>query len=142
MLKQISVFIENKRGRLTDVVELLGGGGINIRAMSLADTTDFGVLRLIVNDPPKARDILKEAIYTVKITDVLAVEIPDEAGSLASVLRIIRDSDITIQYMYAFLGNRDKGALVILKCDDAQKAVQLLEQHQITVVDAETVYQL
>ncbi len=142
MLKQLSVFIENKRGRLTDVVELLGEGGINIRAMSLADTTDFGVLRLIVNDPPKARDILKDAKYTVKITDVLAVEIPDEAGSLAGVLRIIRDSDIIIQYMYAFLGNRDNGALVILKCDDAQKAVQLLEQNQITVVDAETVYQL
>ena len=102
MLKQVSVFIENKRGRLTDVVQQLGNGGINIRAMSLADTADYGILRLIVSDPQKAAELLKEKQYTVKITDVLAIEIPDEPGALAEALRVIRDSEFTVEYMYAF----------------------------------------
>lgn len=140
MLKQVSVFIENKRGRLTDVVEQLGKAGINIRAMSLADTTDYGILRLIVSDPEQAAVLLKEKQYAVKLTEVLAVEIPDEPGALVEVLRIIRDSEITVEYMYAFLGNREKGATVIFKCDDAAKATTLLQENQIAVVAEDAVY--
>lgn len=142
MLKQLSVFVENKCGRLTGIVELLGNGGINIRAMSLADTADYGILRLIVNDPQKAADLLKKEQYTMKITEVLAIEIPDEAGALANVLRMIRDAEITIEYMYAFLGKQKQGALVTLKCDDTEKAAALLKQNHVTVVDPETVYGL
>lgn len=142
MLKQVSVFIENKRGRLTDVVQQLGNGGINIRAMSLADTADYGILRLIVSDPQKAAELLKEKQYTVKITDVLAIEIPDEPGALAEALRVIRDSEFTVEYMYAFLGNREQGAMVTFKCDDTEKVAELLKQNNVTVVDEEMVYEL
>ncbi len=142
MLKQLSIFVENKCGRLTDIVELLGKGGINIRAMSLADTADYGILRLIVNDPQRAADLLKKEQYTMKITEVLAIEIPDEAGALANVLRMIRDAEITIEYMYAFLGKQDQGALVTLKCDDTEKAAALLQQNHVTVVKPEMVYGL
>lgn len=142
MLKQVSVFVENKCGRLTGIVELLGNRGINIRAMSLADTADYGILRLIVNDPQKAADLLKNEQYTVKITEVLAIEIPDEAGALARVLCMLRDAEITIEYMYAFLGKREAGALVTLKCDNTEKAAELLKKNGVTIVESESVYQL
>lgn len=142
MLKQVSVFVENKCGRLTGIVELLGNRGINIRAMSLADTADYGILRLVVNDPQKAADLLKSEQYTVKITEVLAIEIPDEAGALARVLCMLRDAEITIEYMYAFLGKREQGALVTLKCDDTEKAAELLKNNGVTIVESESIYQL
>ena len=110
--------------------------------MSLADTADYGSLRLIVSDPQKAAELLKEKQYTVKITDVLAIEIPDEPGALAEALRVIRDSEFTVEYMYAFLGNREQRAMVTFKCDDRAKVAELLTQNKVTVVDEELVNEL
>lgn len=105
MAKQISVFLENKAGRLAHVTRVLGEAGINIRALSIADTSDFGILRIIVNDPEKAYRILKEADFTVSETEVIAVQVPDSPGGLATVLEQMSDADLNIEYLYAFFGH-------------------------------------
>ncbi|HOV42587.1 MAG TPA: ACT domain-containing protein, partial [Syntrophothermus lipocalidus] len=120
MVKQISVFLENKAGRLASVTRVLGDAGINIRALSIADTSDFGVLRLIVNDPDKAYRILKEAGFTVSQTDVVAVSVPDRPGGLAEILEVMAEADINIEYLYAFIGTTARNALVIFKVEDNQ----------------------
>lgn len=142
MVKQISVFLENKEGRLADVTKTIAENGINIRAMSIADTTDFGILRLIVDDPQKAQKVLEDAQFTVKVKDVLAVGIDDEPGGLAKVLGILLQSDIAIEYMYAFLGKCKGMALVILKLSDNEKAVASLAQQGISVIAPEELYNL
>src|SRR3974377_1387822 len=103
-VKQISVFLENKSGRLAGVTKALGDNNINIRALSIADTTDFGILRLIVSDPEKAVNILKAEDFTVSETSIIAVQIPDNPGGLAGILQILDGSKINIEYMYAFVG--------------------------------------
>jgi hypothetical protein len=142
MVKQISVFLENKEGRLAEVTKTVADNGINIRAMSIADTTDFGILRLIVDDPQKAQKVLEGAQYTVKVKDVLAVGINDEPGALAKVLDILLKSDIAIEYMYAFLGKCKGMALVILKLSDNGKAVASLAQQGVSVIAGEELYNL
>jgi hypothetical protein len=104
MAKQISVFLENKAGRLSHVTRVLGEAGINIRALSIADTSDFGILRIIVSDPEKAYRILKEANFTVSETEVIAVQVPDSPGGLATVLEQMSDANLNIEYLYAFFG--------------------------------------
>ena len=102
-VEQISVFLENKAGRLAEVTRVLGEAGINIRALSLADTTDFGILRLIVDQYDKAREILKDKGFTVGKTEVVAVEVPDRPGGLGLVLQILAASGVNVEYMYAFV---------------------------------------
>jgi hypothetical protein len=102
-VEQISIFLENKAGRLAEVTRILGEGGINIRALSLADTSDFGILRLIVNDHEKAKKILKEHGFTVGRTEVVAVEVEDRPGGLSSILQILYEAGINVEYMYAFV---------------------------------------
>jgi len=102
-ITQISVFIENKSGRLYEICDLLGRNNLNIRALSLADTSDFGILRLIMSDPEKAYRLLKENEFTVGKTDVIAVEVPDVPGGLASVLKVLSDNNVNVEYMYAFV---------------------------------------
>jgi len=141
---QISIFLENKSGRLSDVTRVLGDHGINIRALSLADTTDFGILRLIVNDTDKANKVLKENGFTVGKTEVIAVEVDDRPGGLAKILQILNKDNINVEYMYAFVERSQDNAVIIFRFDDQNldKAIKLLKGAGITVLDAEKVYSL
>ncbi|HAA08373.1 MAG: ACT domain-containing protein [Syntrophomonadaceae bacterium] len=142
MAKQISVFLENKAGRLAHVTRVLGEAGINIRALSIADTSDFGILRIIVNDPEKAYRILKEADFTVSETEVIAVQVPDSPGGLATVLEQMSDADLNIEYLYAFLGTSESDALVIFKVEDIAKARQTFKEKGIRFIDEQQLYRL
>lgn len=142
LVKQISVFVENARGKLSRVTEVLAENGINIRALSIADTTDFGILRLIVQDPEKAVEVLKAAEITVKSTDVIVVEIEDKPSGLNKALTLLRDADIAVEYMYAFVSKKENGAFVIFKTDHAEKAVTALTAGGVPVIPAKDVYEL
>jgi hypothetical protein len=142
MVKQISVFLENKAGRLAEVTRILGENGINIRALSIADTTDFGILRLIVNNPEVAFKVLKKAEFTVSFMDVLAIGIVDVAGSLSKALDALQKNSIVIEYMYAFSGKSEDKPLVILKVSDITKATDILKAVDVAVIEADEVYRL
>ena len=132
-IKQLSIFVENKPGRLQHVMQTLSEGGVNIRALSIADTTDFGVLRIIVDDTEKACEIVRKEGVVAKVTNVIAVYVDDRTGGLASVLGVIAEAGIDIKYMYVFLGRIEGKALTILKVDDDAKAEQVLLAHGIEV---------
>jgi len=142
MAKQISVFLENKSGRLAHVTRVLGDAGINIRALSIADTSDFGILRLIVNDPVKAYKILREAGFTVSETEVIAVRMPDAPGGLASVLDQMSNENLNIEYLYAFLGMSGSDALVIFKVEDIKRAKIAFNNKGIKYLEEQELYQL
>lgn len=142
MVKQISLFLENKEGRLARVCRILGDAGINIRALSIADTSNFGVLRLIVNQPDTAYNILKQNGFVVDITEVIAVEVPDQPGGLAGTLEILEKKNINVEYMYAFLGTTSQDALVILRVENIAGAVETLEAANVKVLEGEEVYSL
>jgi len=139
-IQQISVFLENKAGRLASVTRTLGDNDIDIRALSIADTRDFGVLRLIVNKPVKAERILKEKGFTVSGTSVIAIGVPNRPGGLADALEILGGAAIGIEYVYAFVGRVEDEALVILKVDDPDAAVGALTARGIKVLPAGAVY--
>lgn len=141
-VEQISIFLENKSGRLADVTRILGEGGINIRALSLADTSDFGILRLIVNNTEKAKDILKKNNFTVGKTEVIAVEVSDKPGGLAHILDILSKSDVNVEYMYAFVERSGKDAVIIFRFDDTDRAIKVLTDNKIGVLPGEKVYSL
>lgn len=141
-VKQISLFLENKTGRLLEVMETLSNKHINIRALSIADTTDFGILRLIVNEPKLAYDILKERGFTVSTTDVIAVEVDDEPGGLGRALKALEDSGINIEYVYAFVEKSTDKALVVFRVEDVDGAIDLLTANGINTLSGEEVYSL
>lgn len=141
-IRQISVFIENELGRLYEVTRLLGDNNLNIRALSLADTSDFGIIRLIVNDPQKAHDVLKAANFTVGINEVLAVELPDVPGGLADVLGYISENGINIEYMYAFVNNSRKDAVMVFRFNDTDTALKVLENSKYTVLDEAKIFNI
>ena len=134
--EQISIFIENKEGRLAEVTALLRDADVNIRALSLADTTDFGVLRLIVNDSEKAQKALKKEGFTVGITQVLAVEVQDEPGGLNQILDPLCENEVNVEYMYAFVNPQCKNAIMIFRFDDHDKALKVLAEKNIKVIDS------
>ncbi|WP_124097940.1 ACT domain-containing protein [Ruminococcus sp. Marseille-P6503] len=128
-VKQLSVFVENRPGRLSAITRLLGDNGINIRAMSIADTKDFGILRLIVNDADKALEILKNAGCSVTITNVLAIRISDRPGGLADAMDILYKDNISVEYMYAaFINEQDETAYLVLRVDSNDNAVTALNE--------------
>lgn len=141
-LKQISVFLENKAGRLAEVTKLLGEAGINLRALSLADTIDFGVLRLIVDNPEKALDVLKRNGFTASQTEVLGVEVPDRPGGLAGILQLLVPEGINIEYMYAFVEKSGDNALVVFRVEDVDRTIDLLQKAGVKLVRAEDLYRL
>lgn len=138
-INQISVFIENQSGRLSEVATLLGEAGINIRALSLADTSDFGILRLIVDKPEEAYSILKANDFTVGRTQVIAVEVPDIPGGLASVLNALSNCEVNVEYMYAFVHKGDAAAM-IFRFDDTEQAAKVIEDAGLTVIRNSTIY--
>ncbi len=141
-VRQISIFLENKSGRLAQVTGVLGENGINIRALSIADTTDFGILRLIVNNPDKAYRVLKEAGITVSVTDVIAVEVADEPGGLAKVLNSLDRAGINIEYLYAFVQKASNAALVVFRVERLDDAVETLQEDGIRILSGDEVYKL
>jgi hypothetical protein len=138
MVKQLSVFLENKAGRLVAVTEILEKNKINIRALSLADTTDFGILRLIVNSSEKAYQILKNEGFTVKINEVIGVEMPDRPGGLNGVLQIMKKEGISVEYLYAFLGTNGRGAMVIFRVENTDKALDILKARGLKVLNPDS----
>ncbi|MDY6989495.1 MAG: ACT domain-containing protein [Thermodesulfobacteriota bacterium] len=141
-LEQISIFLENKAGRLAEVTRVLSETGVNIRALSLADTSDFGILRLIVNDNDKAKKALKEHGFTVGKTDVVAVEVEDRPGGLSHILDVLGKKNINVEYMYAFVQHSGKDAVIIFRFDDIDAAVKLLQESNVRVLEGKTVYTL
>ena len=124
---QISVFLENKSGRLAEVTQTLAKADVNIRALSLAETIDYGVLRLIVNKPKQAKEALTGSGFIVTETEVIAVEMPDRPGALATLVEVVTRKGLNIEYCYAFVAKRGDNAVVILRLDDAEAALSALE---------------
>ncbi|MBR6243493.1 MAG: amino acid-binding protein [Ruminococcus sp.] len=125
-VKQISVFVDNRPNQLTGVMKLLKTAGINVRALSIADTKDFGILRMIANDTEKAVDILKDASYAVTVTEIVAISIPDSPGQLSRVLDILGEENVNIEYLYAFLGTSDRAVSFVIRVDDNDNAAAAL----------------
>ena len=126
IIKQISVFIENRSGRLAEVTSIIAEAGCNIRALSIADTTNFGILRLIVDDTEKAEESLRNRGLAVSITNVVSVRIEDKPDGLAKVLRLLSENEVTVEYMYAFISKSDNEAQVVMHIDNAKKADEIL----------------
>jgi hypothetical protein len=140
IIKQLSVFLENKSGRLTEVTKALADANINVSAFSVADTADYGVLRLIVNKPEEAEKILKEKEFSVHITNVIGLVVPHEPGGLHRALKILSLEGIDVEYMYAFaLGN---SATVILRTDTIEQTITVLERHKMELVKANDIYKI
>ena len=135
-VEQLSVFLENKAGRLLEVTEALAAERINIRALSLADNSDFGILRLIVDDNEKAKNILREKGLTVGRTNVVAVEVVDEPGGLNRILQVLSDAKINVEYMYAVVQKDDDRATLIFRFDRTEQALEALSTHNIPVIPA------
>ncbi|MGB9711027.1 MAG: ACT domain-containing protein [Thermodesulfovibrio sp.] len=133
-IKQISVFLENKRGRLYEALKALAEQDINIRALSIADTSEFGILRMIVTDPEKAKDILEKNEFTVKLTNVIAIAVKDQPGGLAEALKHLYDSNINIEYIYAFVEKSGQKAVVVLRTENLDKTISILQEKGITLL--------
>jgi hypothetical protein len=134
-IQQISVFLENKTGRLAEVTRLIAEAGVNIRALSIADTAEFGILRLIVDKPAEAGEALAKSGFTTRMTDVLAIEIPDKPGSLAKVMEIFKDTGVNIEYLYASLEKDCSTAVVIFKVEDLDLGLKIAAEHKLLTVE-------
>ncbi|MCM8784315.1 MAG: ACT domain-containing protein [Candidatus Omnitrophica bacterium] len=133
-LVQISVFLENRKGRLYEACALLGKHKINIRALSIAESEEFGVLRLVVDNPEMALRIFKENGFVAKFTDIVAVEVADKPGGLAEVLKVLYEHDINVEYMYGFTEKFSDNALLVFRFDDPDKAIEILKKNKIKVI--------
>jgi hypothetical protein len=140
--EQISIFLENKSGRLAEVTGILAEAGVNIRALSLADTSDFGVLRLIVDNNPKAKEALKTHGFTVGKTNVIAVEVPDRPGGLHNILEVLRKGKVNVEYMYAFVRQSGDNAIMIFRFDNTDEAMKLLDQNGVKMIEGSKLFTL
>ncbi len=138
-VEQISIFIENKSGRLAEVTRILGESGVNIRALSLADTSDFGILRLIVDRVDLAKSVLKAEGFTVSKTEVVAVEVPDRPSGLFSILAILDRGEVNVEYMYAFVERCGENAVIIFRFDNPEEAIRVLVENGVNVLEGERV---
>lgn len=141
-VEQISIFIENKSGRLADVTHALGSAGVNIRALSLADTSDFGILRLIVDKTDEAKAALKDQGFTVNKTEVVAVEVPDRPMGLYGILQVLDRGKVNVEYMYAFVERCGENAVIIFRFDNPEEAIRVLTANGINVLQGERVYSM
>lgn len=138
--EQISIFLENKAGRLAEVTQALHEAGVNIRALSLADTSDFGILRLIVCDHERAKSVLKEKGFTLGRTHVVAVEVEDKPGGLNNILQLVSKHNINIEYMYAFVQKDTPNATLIFRFDKIDEAIDVLTANNIRIIPGEQLY--
>lgn len=141
-IKQLSIFVENKKGRLAEITEIISRAGANIRALSIADTTDFGILRIIVDTPDAAAAALKEAGITVSVTNVIAIGIDDTPGAFSRPMRFLSDAGIDVEYMYAFITRKSEKAYVILRVADNNAATKVLIENKVELLDEATFHEL
>ena len=134
-VKQISVFIENKKGRLAALTKELADHGFNLKALSIADTADFGILRFISEDTDRVLQVIRDKGFTARVTDVLVVEVPDEPGGLARVVRILDEADVSVEYLYSFVLSAPGKALIMFRVSDNERALEALQSQQVRVVD-------
>lgn len=135
MIKQISVFVENKKGRLSSLTRAIADSGIDIKALSIADTAKFGILRMIVKDPDHALKVIKEANFTASVTEVIGIEVADKPGGLADVLEAVKENDIAVEYIYSFVSsNATDNAFIIFKVDEPEKAASLLANSGLKLI--------
>lgn len=134
-IRQLSIFIENKKGRLAKIAKIISSAGIDIRAISVADTSGFGILRIIVDDPDRAKNVLQKSNIIVSVTDVIAVEIKDKSGEFYRVMSILSDNDIGVEYMYAFISREKNKAFIILKIENEDKAVEVLKNNDVCLLN-------
>ena len=139
---QVSVFMENTPGRLAEVTKVLGNAKINILALTIAETGEFGILRMIVDNWKKAMDVLRKNDLTTTTTEVLAVEIPNEPGSLARIVEMFQKESINIEYVYAFVSHSRDGALIVMRFEDPDQALKILTKNNITVLTNEEVVKM
>ncbi|MBQ8159055.1 MAG: amino acid-binding protein [Prevotella sp.] len=140
LAKQLSIFLENKSGRLTEVTDILGKAGVNLSAMSIAENSDFGILRCIVSDPDKAYQVLKENRFAVKVTDIIGFQCPNTSGSLALVLKRLSEKGVFIEYMYSF-ANGDK-ANVVIRPTNLEECDRILSEMKVELIAANDLYKL
>lgn len=138
-IKQLSVFVENKAGKLLELTDILAKNNIDLRAMSVADTADYGILRLILSDIDKAKTILEENGNIVKVTDVVGIAVSDEPGSMSKVISILSKAGINIEYMYAFVTRSKNYAYVVVRVQDNEKAEQILKESSIKLINQEEI---
>lgn len=142
IIKQLSVFVENRKGRLQAITQVLADNNIDISALSLADTSDFGVLRLIVDKPNEAKAVLGEEGIVVKITDVIAVAMDDAPGGVAAVLKVFLDNEISVEYMYACVGEVNGKAFMVVKTEDIESTEAILEKAGFAPANLEEIYRI
>lgn len=133
-ITQISVFLENRQGRLYDVCSLLGDNNVNIRALTIAETESFGVLRIVVDKSDVAMRLLRDNQFVANFTDVIAIEVPDKPGGLASILKVLAENEVNIEYMYGFVEKFSDKALLVMRFEDTDFAQQMLAKHNVHVV--------
>ena len=141
-IKQLSIFLQNRMGSLSKPLEVLSDADVNIRAMCMADTSEFGILRLVVDNPEKGKDTLEENGFLVKITEIIGVEMNDTPGGLTSVLKVIKDNEIDLEYLYAFTHEKEGKAILLLHSDDIDRLISVLKDSDITVVQSDEVYNI
>lgn len=135
LIKQMSVFVENTTGRLADLTRVLADAGIDIKASCIADTVDFGILRCIVDDPEAATKVLKENGFTASITEVIAVELADRPGGFADVLEVLSAEKIGVDYIYSTIRSKEGTAIIVLKVEDPQQAINVLQKHNVKLYE-------
>lgn len=141
-IKQLSIFLENRKGRMKKALDVLEKGEFNIRALSIADTSDFGILRLIVPEPERTKKLLEDNNFLVKIGEVIAVRMEDEPGSLGKILGILDDNDINLEYLYAFVEEKENRAIVLLHPENVDDGIKALQNGGAEVISAEDIYGL
>jgi hypothetical protein len=141
-IDQLSIFVENRPGCLLEITDILAGAGVDLHAMSIADTKDFGILRIVVNDPVRAGEVLRNAGCVFSVTKVLAVSIDDKPGGLSRILNILAGADISIEYLYAFITRKKDNAYVIFRVEDNDRAVAALTAHDVKTAGAKDIYEL
>ena len=142
LIEQLSIFVENKPGRLAEITKMLEDNNIDIRALSIADTRDFGIMRLIVNNPAKAEKVFKDAGCTVSLTNVIAIGVEDKPGGLAGAMEILFQNHISVEYMYAFISRTDETAFVILRVEDNESALKALDKNGVRILKSSEIYEM
>ena len=140
LIKQLSIFLENKKGRFTEVAKILGEAGVNMSAFTVAENSDFGILRLIVSDTDKAIQVLRERLYAVSVADVVCLHCPNQPGALAKAMDIITNAGIFVEYMYAFTFGMDDKAVIVFRFEDPLHAIELLKDEPIKLVKASELF--
>lgn len=141
-IKQFSIFVENKQGKMAELTRLIADAGIDLRTLSLADTRDFGILRIIVNKPDETEALLRENGWTFKATSVIGVKVPDCPGGVATVLEALNEADVNVEYMYAFVNRTPGRADTVICVDNEQAALDILKAKKIDTLTAEEAYDI